>query len=206
MNSLENLYLFGRDNESLVFAHELQAGRTYSIYVTTPGGLVNYRMYDQLKVVSLQPLLVQVVGREKDEISLTGEKITLEQLDLALRNIGLTEETIGHYPPVIWAASADQPHLVWGFADSRGSPQEEWGQRLDEALCAVNSLYAEALLVEKVIAPSRIIAIPSSVFSEKLRENLGIAQYKMKRLFASYSDFVTAYPTFARKAHDSNGS
>ncbi|MGZ3717332.1 MAG: hypothetical protein ACXWR1_03425, partial [Bdellovibrionota bacterium] len=191
LNSLENLYLFGGERGEMLFTHEVQPGARYSLYVTTPGGLVNYRMFDRVEVVSHRPLRVRVVGREKDEISMTGEKITLAQLDLALQASGLGA---GTYPAVVWIEHGVTPYLAWGVCESLGPPQSEWASRLDEKLAAVNTLYAEALYVEKVVGPSRVIAIPSTVFEEKIRQHLGLAQFKPKRIFSSRADLAAAYP------------
>src|ERR1700730_16692454 len=68
LNSLENLYLFRpyAGDGSFLFAHELRQGDSYSIHVTTPGGLVNYHMGDRIEVVSTKPLLIRVSRREAD--------------------------------------------------------------------------------------------------------------------------------------------
>ena len=192
LNSLENLYLFGRESGEMLFAHEIQEGVSYSLFVTTPGGLVNYRMFDRVEVVSARPMSIRVVGREKDEISMTGEKITLPQLDLALQASGLGGSA---YPPLIWIEHGNTPYLVWGFSDANGPPQKEWAALLEEKLAAVNTLYAEALFVEKVVGPSRVVPVPSAVFGEKIRQQLGLAQFKPKRIFSSRADLLAAYPS-----------
>jgi hypothetical protein len=196
LNSLENLYLFRpeSDESSFLFAHELQEGQAYSIHVTTPGGLINYRLGDRVEVVSKRPLRIRILGRENEEISMTGEKITLEQLDLALDAVGLNSNRFGSHRPVIWIEHSEKPHLVWGMPEGSGVLSDEsWASRLDEALCQLNILYAEALVREKVIQQSHIVSVPTSVFESYSNSKLGEGQFKPKRIFNSRADFAAVY-------------
>ena len=193
LNTLENLYLF-RDAQSgdSHFASELQEGRSYFLQVTTPGGLINYAMGDRIEVVSTRPLLIRVAGREADELSMTGEKITLSQLDLALDAVGLSPALLGPHPPVVWIEQKDLPRLVWGLPQI-AAPDPRWGALLDEALCRVNVLYAEALRHERVIAGSRVVFVPEATFERYRNSRLGVAQFKPKRLFQSEAEFSAAF-------------
>ena len=120
LNTLESLYMFREDPDDgpFLFAHELKKGKVYSVYVTTPGGLVNYHMGDRVEVVEERPLLVQVAGREADEISMTGEKLTLEQFELALATVGLDSSSLEECLVVVWVEDGDQPHLVFGVPEN----------------------------------------------------------------------------------------
>lgn len=197
LNSLENLYLFRAysDDAPFLFADELDVGRHYGIYVTTPGGLVNYHMGDRIEAVSTQPLRIQVTGRELEELSLTGEKITTAQIDLALSEVGLDANQFGPHLPVVWAAQDELPYLVWGlpaFSSDRSS--QDWAGLLDQALAGLNVLYQEALVREAVTAPSHVVFIPVAVFDSVRDAQLGIGQRKPKRLFSSRAEFLTTYP------------
>jgi hypothetical protein len=197
LNCLENLYLLRScaNDGSLLFAHELKEGHAYSIHVTTPGGLINYQMGDRIEVISTRPLRIRVVGRERDEISMTGEKITLQQLDLALDAVGLNAARFGSYLPVVWVEYSEMPHLVWGVPEIAGdlSRGQLWAAKLDEALCRLNILYAEALVREKVIGESRLVFIPNPVFESYRNSKLGVGQFKPKRIFNSLADFAALY-------------
>ncbi len=197
LNSLENLYLFraNPDDADFLFAHELEAGKRYSVCVTTPGGLINYHMGDRLEVVSTAPLRVRVAGREGEELSMTGEKITVAQIDLALSAAGLGPARLGTHLPVMWKVTGDRPHLVWGLPHDAAELAADTGcaQRLDEALCSVNVIYAEALRHEGVIEGSRVELIPSGVFESHRQARLGTGVFKPKRLFESRTAFAQAY-------------
>ena len=196
LNTLENLFLFLSDETQgiPVFAHELQVGRTYSVLMTTAGGLINYRIGDRIKVLSTHPLLISVVGREKEVLSMTGEKVTLEQIDLALDATGLPGELFGFDRPIVWIESGEKPHLVWCFPASVGPLDPlSLSEKLDEALCRFNVLYSEALVNEKVIERSKLVFLPVKVFSDYRNSRLGAGQAKPKRIFNSRLDFETAY-------------
>jgi hypothetical protein len=197
LNTLENLYLFRpcSGDGAFLFADELQPGVLYSIHVTTPGGLVNYRMGDRIEVVSTRPLLIRVAGREAEEISMTGEKITLAQIDLALSAVGLGAAAFRTHLPVVWVEESEPPRLVWGVPASSDLEEDPaWAPRLDQALCKLNILYAEALLREQVIGSSRVVLIPMSVFAKAKDSRLGVSQFKARRMFNSQAEFAAAYP------------
>jgi hypothetical protein len=196
LNSLENLYLFQQQGEgsSLLFAHELAQGQTYSVFVTTPGGLIQYRMGDRAEVLSTRPLRIRVVGREKEEISLTGEKITLDQLDRALRTAGVRAGISESRWPIVWVEQGVRPRLVWAFPQSmRPLLTDSLKTRLDDALCEVNSLYLEALRYEEVIGGCRLITLPDSLYEAYLAASLENGQFKPKRIFSSAQEFSQAY-------------
>lgn len=165
--------------------------------MTTAGGLINYRIGDRIKVLSADPLLIGVVGREKEVLSMTGEKVTLEQIDLALEASGMSGEFFGFDRPVVWIESGAKPHLVWGFPASPASLEHldpvSLSEKLDEALCRFNVLYSEALVNEQVIERSKLVFLPMKVFSDYRNSRLGAGQAKPKRIFNSRLDFETAY-------------
>jgi GH3 auxin-responsive promoter len=65
------------DGERVRGAHEVERGGTYSVVVTTGGGLYRYRLGDLVEVVGFEnacPLL-RFVGREDGVVDLRGEKL-----------------------------------------------------------------------------------------------------------------------------------
>lgn len=200
LNTLENLFLFLpiEDQNTVLFAHELEAGKRYVILITTPGGLINYRIGDHLEVLSTRPLLVGNIQREKEELSMTGEKITLSQLDLALRQTGMEMSNVDRWV-IHWISTGgatEKPHLCWGI------PEDDLPKRsafnLDEALCRLNPLFAEALQQEKVIEGSQVVSIPLKVYQNHLSTKLALGRNKPKRIFNS-SDELEAYYNFKLK-------
>ncbi len=199
LNLTENLYLFRcyQQADQFFFAHELSAGQYYSIYITTPGGLINYSMGDKIEVLSTRPLLIKVAGRDKEELSMTGEKITLAQLDLALNSLEIENKL--SFKPVVWIDHSEKlSHLVWGFPEFykellSDTSSGAFNILLDDALCRFNILYAEALREEKVIGPSQTEFIPENVFKTYYDSKLGIGQFKPKRIFQTEDEFTSVY-------------
>jgi hypothetical protein len=193
LNSLENLYLFrSQPGGKFLFAHELVPGDSCSLHVTTPGGLVNYAMGDRVEVVSQNPLRIRVVGREAEELSLTGEKITLAQVELALEAAGLGPLRYGATLPVVWIEDGEKPHLVWAIPE--GGADAGCARLLDEALCRLNVLYSEALVQEGVIGHSRVLFLPAAAFQSHRPSTLGSGQFKHRRLFSSRQACLAEYP------------
>lgn len=192
LNTLEHLYLFVPESvdRTPCFAHELEPGRVYALAITTPGGLINYQMGDRIGVISKHPLRIRLLGREREELSLTGEKITLEQLDRALLEVGFVASRPNEEWPVIWATGTEKPHLVWGLPATGNQPA---AARLDAALVRLNTLYAEALVHEKVIGGSEVVALPPTAYERYRTSHLGIGQFKPKRLFPTAAEFATTY-------------
>jgi hypothetical protein len=141
LNTLENLYLFRPYSapDTLLFADELREGQAYSIHVTTPGGLVNFRMGDRVEITSTKPLLVRVVGRESDELSMTGEKITLAQVDLALEAAGLGPARLGPCMPAVWVELADCSAPGLGASCPRRRRRDRFGLRCEARRRAVQA-------------------------------------------------------------------
>jgi hypothetical protein len=75
------------DNPKL--AHELQAGRTYSIVLTTSGGLYRYRIGDQVEVTGWigQCPLLRFRGKESGVSDMVGEKLNSAHVVQAVEQV-----------------------------------------------------------------------------------------------------------------------
>jgi len=62
---------------AIKLAHELQAGRRYSVIVSTGGGLYRYRLNDLIEVADFyqQCPLIRFVGRQAKVVDICGEKL-----------------------------------------------------------------------------------------------------------------------------------
>lgn len=72
-------------------AHELVAGREYSVVLTTSGGLRRYRLHDRVRVTGFErecPLL-RFVGKEAHVSDHFGEKVSERHVRAALESLGL---------------------------------------------------------------------------------------------------------------------
>jgi hypothetical protein len=93
--------------------HELEEGREYYVFVTTTGGLYRYDMNDVLRAegrFDATPRLV-FVRKGRDVTSITGEKLTADQVVLACEGAS-TEAKV---PLVHFAAEADVENARYAF-------------------------------------------------------------------------------------------
>lgn len=192
-NPFENFYQF-RDTRTgdMLHLHELREGHRYGVHVTTPGGLINYRMGDLIEPVSARPLLFRVCGREKDEISLATEKIIPEQvekaMDRACRTLGMNVRDF-----VIWAEEGRPNRLIWGIVPEREGAETTLAEELDRSLRRINPSYDEMRSGDLIYGPPKAVRLPGKVFRRYRERNLDCGQFKGKRLFRSEEDYRREY-------------
>ena len=69
-------------------ADQVKLGKHYRILMTTYGGLLSYRIGDVVEFLSLNPPLFKVLGREKEELNMTGnEQFSLSMIKKFLQSI-----------------------------------------------------------------------------------------------------------------------
>ncbi|MGD1942444.1 MAG: GH3 auxin-responsive promoter family protein [Leptolyngbyaceae cyanobacterium] len=128
-------------------SHELEIGQRYHIILTTPGGLYRYHINDIVEVTRFYhraPLLA-FVRKGKDMSNLTGEKLHINQILLAMEQVKRQFDlTMGQYQ---WVPNLSEMnyHIYVEWADSRS---DRWIQHtllpaLDQALQQLNSEYAQ---------------------------------------------------------------
>jgi len=204
-DAYESVFQFRVPGESDRFLqlHELESGRCYSIFLTTQGGLVNYRMNDVLEITSVAPLTFRFVGREHDEISLEGERFTPLQIERAHARV-FGEKAGGQTAIdfVVWLEDTRPRRVVFGLLDValsarassavRASPREELARSLDDALQRENVTYTE-LRGSGFYAEARVEPIPATVFANYRHRNLPRGTFKEKRLFVNRAAFISEY-------------
>jgi hypothetical protein len=113
---LDDLHPFPR------LVHELEAGREYSVVITTGGGFWRYRLGDRVRVASMSrgiPLL-EFVGKEDGISDLCGEKLSPAFVGRALgqmRALGVLSGRFGMLAP----ASTGRHYVL--FADGPADPE-----------------------------------------------------------------------------------
>lgn len=135
------------ENPPIYLSHELEVGKRYSILLTTPGGLYRYYINDIVEVTGFyhQAPMIAFVRKGKDMSNLTGEKLHVNQILLAMNQVQQQfDVTIGQYQ---WVANLHEMnyHLYVEWDDQRG---DRWIQQtllpaLDQALGRLNGEYAQ---------------------------------------------------------------
>jgi hypothetical protein len=192
-NPFENFYQFVEESsETLLQLHELKKGGQYSVLVTTPGGLINYRMGDRIEILSERPLLFRMKGREKDEISIATEKINLLQLERALAQVS-SDLGVPITDFVAWPEIGTPSRLVCGLSEDLKADAAAISAALDAALGERNPSYKEMRGGNLIYGPLRIEKLPSTVFYRYQERNLDRGQFKPKHLFQSQDAFKREY-------------
>ena len=158
-----NYYEFIPEHEAesaqplILSSHELKAGGRYSILLTTPGGLYRYRIQDIIEVTGSYngAPLVAFVRKEGEMASITGEKLHVNHLILALdevrRRCHLDIEQFRAVPD--YTANRYDIYLEINGRVSPAVLQAEVLPLIDRALAGVNVEYAEKRASRRLSAP-----------------------------------------------------
>ena len=134
-----HLLEFVADDGAVRLAWELREGQTYRLVLTTSAGLFRYDIGDLVEVKGFagRAPLLRFVRRARNVLSITGEKVTEDQLVAAVR------EALGGGEAVGFTAGhrlAEVPVLRIGL---EGAAPTDFLERFEVALCARNVEYRE---------------------------------------------------------------
>jgi len=190
------------DEPPIYLSHELAVGQRYSILLTTPGGLYRYCINDVVEVTGFyhQAPLLAFVRKGKDMSNLTGEKLHVNQILLAMEQVQRQFDLqIGLYQwvPNLSAMNYDI-YVEW--RDERG---DRWVQQtllpaLEQALQRLNGEYAQKRASGRLHA-LRLQRMPLGWAEDVQRRAIAAGsrdvQYKWKVLQANPTvDFAPAPP------------
>ena len=179
-----------QENPPVYGSHELEVGQRYSILLTTPGGLYRYHINDIVEVTGFYhraPMLA-FVRKGKDMSNLTGEKLHVNQILLAMEQVQRQFDLgIGQYQ---WIPNPHEMnyHIYVEWQDQRG---DRWIQQvllpaLDQALQQLNGEYAQKRASRR-LQPLRLHRMPpgwaEALQQEAIMAGKRDAQYKWKVLF-----------------------
>lgn len=129
------------DPEALMI-HEVEAGKEYALLMSTNAGAWRYLIGDTIKFVDLEKNEVVITGRTKHFLSLTGEHLSVENMNKAIQlvsdefNISIPEYTVEGLPHGNFFA-----HRWYVGTNDKVDP-DELRQRIDAHLCQLNDDYA----------------------------------------------------------------
>jgi hypothetical protein len=171
-------------------ADQLQVGCRYYIYFTTNSGLYRYDINDLIEVVAMKEKtpIIQFVRKGLGISSITGEKLTEEQvlvaLKLAVRQLNLAE--ISHFTSEVELGFP--PHYVC-FAELNASLPEsmknEFIRIFDHSLKMQNPEYADKRFTKRLGMPE-LRTLPSGTYmrlrQQRVEEGAPEAQVKIPLL------------------------
>ena len=168
--------LLPEDGDEAVLPHEAEVGRTYRPILSTTAGLYRYDLGDRLRVEGLyrRTPVVRFVGKTADVVSLTGEKVTAEQIALAasrsLRGWVHGVSVLPHQEEMPWLEVLVEGELQGGEAE-----------RFEFALQALNGEYQSKRHTARY-APARVSALPEGTYARwrASRAAQGVADGQVK--------------------------
>jgi hypothetical protein len=176
-----NLYEFVPEDEiersdpTVLSPHELEPGRTYVMILSNASGLYRYNIGDVVRVVRMQGRtpLVEFLHRAGSTCSLTGEKLTEDQVTAAVSDVA---EQLGLAVESFTLAPAKQgfPHYVAMIElqrDADRSVLAELPRRLDEALEQHNMEYGSKRSSQRLAAPELWLVRPGG-YEARRRQRL----------------------------------
>jgi GH3 auxin-responsive promoter len=135
-----HVFEFLRDDGRVALPHEVETDGTYSIVVTTGGGLYRYRLQDRVRVtgwVGRTPSL-EFVGKEEAIADLVGEKLSEGFVSRVLQQIFAEQ----HLEPR-FALLAPETASASGQADANGADERGAPARADVSLPVAYTLFVD---------------------------------------------------------------
>ena len=130
-----------KDPEALMI-HEVELGKEYALLMSTNAGAWRYLIGDTVKFVDLEKSELVITGRTKHFLSLTGEHLSVENMNKAIElvseefNISIPEYTVVGFPYQNFFAHR------WYVATDDKVDKEKLRKRIDEHLRELNDDYA----------------------------------------------------------------
>jgi len=129
-------------NPEVKMIHEVEEGKEYALLMSTNAGAWRYLIGDTLKFVDVEHCEVAITGRTKHFLSLTGEHLSVENMNKAIElvseelNISIPEYTVVGFPYQHFFAHK------WYIASNDGCDTEVLRNKIDQHLRKLNDDYA----------------------------------------------------------------
>ncbi len=168
-------------NPEAKMIHEVEEGKEYALLMSTNAGSWRYLLGDTIKFVDLEKCEVVITGRTKHFLSLTGEHLSVENMNKAIElvseefNISIPEFTVAGIPHETFFAHR------WYIATDDKVDAENIRKRIDENLRKLNDDYAterDSALKEVFI---KVLSEDKFMNFMKLKGKLG-SQHKFPRV------------------------
>lgn len=122
--------------------HEVEEGKEYALLMSTNAGSWRYLIGDTIKFTDLERSELVITGRTKHFLSLTGEHLSVENMNKAIElvsdefNVSIPEYTVVGFPYENFFAHR------WYIATNDKVDKEQLRKRIDEHLRQLNDDYA----------------------------------------------------------------
>ena len=130
-----------KENPEVLLIDEIKEGEDYALLISTCAGSWRYLIGDVIKFTSLANFEIQITGRTKHFLSLCGEHLSVDNMNMAIRK--LTDEikvNINEFTVTGITEGGEFGHH-WYLGVDREVDNELIKTRLDELLCELNNDY-----------------------------------------------------------------
>lgn len=130
-----------KENPEVLLIDEIKEGEEYALLISTCAGSWRYLIGDVIKFTSLANFEIQITGRTKHFLSLCGEHLSVDNMNMAIRK--LTDEikvNINEFTVTGITEGGEFGHH-WYLGVDREVNNEVIKTRLDELLCELNDDY-----------------------------------------------------------------
>ncbi len=161
--------------------HEVEEGKDYALLMSTNAGAWRYLLGDTIKFVDLEKNEVTITGRTKHFLSLTGEHLSVENMNKAIElvseefNISIPEYTVVGFPYENFFAHR------WYIATDDTVDTEKIRNSIDQCLRKLNDDYATER--DSALKAVFLKVLPEEKFMDfmKMKGKLG-SQHKFPRV------------------------
>jgi len=168
-------------NAKALLVQEVELGKEYALLISTNAGTWRYMIGDTVKFLNVENYQVVITGRIKHFLSLTGEHMSVENMNKAIEvasdelNISIPEFTVEGYPYESLFAHK------WYIATDDKVDNDLLARKIDEVLCKINDDYATER--GSALKDVSVICYPEKTFIDfmELKGKLG-SQHKFPRV------------------------
>lgn len=177
---------FNSENPRVIPLQEVQAGKNYSLIISTSSGLWRYKIGDTIRFSSVQPYRFTISGRTKHCINIFGEDLFIEHaekgLAAACKETGAIIENYTAAPRYYGQGKKGTHEWVVEFVKAPHDLQS-FTKALDKGIQEVNEDYFEKRKGNTAIEEPVVREVPSGTFYSWLKKHdkLG-GQHKIPRL------------------------
>jgi len=159
---------YGSRQPTALRSHEVEIGAVYYLLLTNSSGLYRYDVGDRVRVTGWQGQapMIEFLSRGAHTCSLAGEKLTEDQVVLAMRKAVAGLPTVDTF--VLAPRFAATPHYRLYVDEAVAERLPDIAQMLDAALCDVSSEYASKRKTMRLDAIERM-PLPASFLSQRDR-------------------------------------
>lgn len=174
------IYYEFRHGDEIVPLEAVAVGEDYAPVITTRSGLWRYEIGDVVRVTSVRPYRVKVVGRTRQYINVFGEEVVAENAERALMeacrecDCRVEEYSVAPRYMTISQRGAHEWYVEFG---RRPADMARFAAALDDALRRINSDYDAKR--RSTLSEAVIVEIPRGGFERWLR---GCGRNKVPRL------------------------